>query len=124
MVFDYCVRRLQRISERLVVDRERMQGNFMVSKDNIIAKPLHILLSYYGHQDAHEYVRRKSFQAYKENKSLKEIVEEDDEILSYVRKFTTEQKEKVFDAEKYIGIAAKKAERVASYWEGVLKHFL
>jgi len=119
VVFDYCIRRLRRISERLVVDRERMRGNFTISKDNIIAEPLYILLSYYGHPDAHEYVRKKSFQAYKENKSLREVVEHDEEILSYLQKFTSEQKEKVFDAEKYIGIAAKKTEKVASYWKGV-----
>lgn len=64
---------------------------------------------------------KKSFQAYKENKSLREVVERDEVILSYLRKFTGEQKEKVFDAEKYVGIAAEKTEKVASYWEGVLK---
>jgi adenylosuccinate lyase len=117
VVFDYCVRRLRRISERLVVDRKRMRENFMISKDNIIAEPLYILLSYYGHPDAHEYVRRKSFQAYTENKSLREVVERDEEILSYLRKFASEQKEKIFDAEKYVGIAAKKTEKVVSYWE-------
>ncbi len=122
VVFDYCIRRLRRISEWLVVDRERMRENFMISKDNIIAEPLYILLSYYGHPDAHEYVRRKSFQAYTENKSLREVVERDEEILSYLRKFTSEQKEKVFDAEKYVGIAVKKTEKVVSYWEGVFKN--
>ncbi len=121
VVFDYCVRRLRRISERLVVDRERMRKNFMISKDNIIAEPLYILLSYYGHPDAHEYVRKKSFQAYTESKSLRAVVECDEEIKSYLQKFSREQKEKVFDAEKYIGIAAEKAERVADYWEGVFK---
>lgn len=121
VVFDYCIRRLRRISERLVVSRDKMRENFMVSADNIIAEPLYILLSYYGHPDAHEYMRRKSFQAYEENKSLRGVVEHDGEILSYLRKFTSEQKEKVFDAEKYVGIAAEKTERVATYWEGVLK---
>ena len=121
MVFDYCVRRLKGIVERLEVDREKMRGNFMISKDDVIAEPLYVLLSYYGHPDAHEYVRRKSFQAYKENKSLREVVEKDDEVLAYLREFTTEQKEKVFDAEKYTGIAAEKTERVTRYWEGVLK---
>ncbi len=117
VVFDYSVRRLKRIVERLEVDSEKMRENFMITKDDIIAEPLYILLSYYGHPDAHEYVRRKSFQAYKENKSLKELLEKDNEILSYLREFTTEQKEKVFDAEKYVGIAAEKTEKVASYWE-------
>jgi len=121
VVFDYCVRRLRRISERLVVDREKMRKNFMISKDNIIAEPLYILLSFYGHPDAHEYVRKKSFHAYTENKSLRAVVERDDEIISYLRKFTGEQKEKVFDAERYIGMAAEKTERVADYWGGVLR---
>jgi adenylosuccinate lyase len=109
------------VSARLVVDRARMRENFMISADNIIAEPLYILLSYYGHPDAHEYVRKKSFQAYEEKKTLREVIEHehDDEILSYLRKFSREQKEKVFDAEKYVGIAAEKAEGVADYWEGV-----
>lgn len=121
VVFDYAVRRLKRIVERLEVDREKMRGNFMISKDDVIAEPLYVLLSYYGHPDAHEYVRRKSFQAYKEDKSLREVVERDDEIISYLREFTTEQGEKVFDAEKYIGIAAEKTERVVQYWEKLLR---
>ncbi|MHC1600322.1 MAG: lyase family protein, partial [Candidatus Methanospirareceae archaeon] len=121
VAFDYCVRRLQSISERLEVDRERMKENFVMAKDAIVAEPLYILLSYYGHPDAHEYVRRKSFQAYEENKSLREVVECDDEILSYLRKFTGEQKEKVFDAEKYVGIAAEKTEKIVDYWEEVFK---
>ncbi|MGB2728950.1 MAG: lyase family protein [Halobacteriota archaeon] len=121
VVFDYSVRRLNRIVERLEVDREKMQGNFMISKDDVIAEPLYVLLSYYGHPDAHEYVRRKSFQAYKENKSLREVVERDEEIISYLREFTTEQKEKVFDAEKYVGIAAEKTERVVQYWGKLLR---
>jgi adenylosuccinate lyase len=121
VVFDYCVRRLKSISERLEVDRERMRENFMRARDTVIAEPLYILLAYYGHPDAHEYVRRMSLQAYKENKPLKELVEQDDENLPYLQKFTKEQKEKVFDAEKYIGIAAEKTEKIAKYWEGVLK---
>ncbi|MBE0516523.1 MAG: adenylosuccinate lyase [Methanophagales archaeon] len=121
VVFDYCVRRLKSISERLEVDRERMRANFMHAKDTIIAEPLYILLSYYGHPDAHEYVRRKSLQAYNEDKALKELVEQDDEIMRFLQQFTREQKEMVFNAEKYIGLAAEKTEKVAKYWEGVLK---
>ncbi|MHC1610811.1 MAG: lyase family protein [Candidatus Methanospirareceae archaeon] len=123
VAFDYCVRKLNQISERLEVDRRRMRENFLRARDNIIAEPLYILLSYYGHPDAHEYVRRKSFQAYEENKSLREVVECDDEILSYLRKFTDEQKEKVFDPEKYVGIAAEKTEKIVDYWEEVFKDF-
>lgn len=93
----------------------------MRARDNIIAEPLYILLSYYGHPDAHEYVRRKSVQAYKENKSLKELIASDEEILLYLEKFTSKQRERVFDVEKYTGIAAEKTEKVVQYWEEVFK---
>lgn len=121
VAFDYSVRKLKSISERLDVDRERMQANFLRAKENVIAEPLYILLAYYGHPDAHEYVRRKSSQAYKENKPLKELVANDPEISEYLQQFTSEQKEQVFHAEKYTGIAAEKVERVVRRWEGVLK---
>ena len=116
VAFDYCVRTLTKISERLEVDRERMQENFMRAQENVIAEPLYILLSYYGHPDAHEYVRRKSAQAYKENKPLKELIEEDPEILEYLQQFTSEQRDMVFNPEKYTGRAAGKTEQIIEYW--------
>ena len=96
-----------------------MRANFAISEDNIIAEPLYILRSYYGHPDAHEYVRKKTLQAYNEKKSLKELIEaeDDEEVLSYMKRFTNVQKAKVFDVEKYTGIAAEKVEKVAEYWE-------
>jgi adenylosuccinate lyase len=121
VVFDYCVRRLNRISERLEVDRERMKENFMRARETIFAEPLYILLSYYGHPDAHEYVRMKSFQAYREHKSLKELIGTDEEIQSYLQRFTDAQREQIFEPEKYRGIAAEKVERTARYWEEALR---
>jgi adenylosuccinate lyase len=121
VAFDYCVRKLTKISERLEVDRERMQANFMQAGDNVIAEPLYILLSCYGHPDAHEYVRKKSFQAYEENKPLKTLIDEDPEISKCLQKFTSEQREKVFDAEKYTGIAVKKTAEIVQYWEEAFK---
>ena len=116
VAFDYCVRKLTQISERLDVDRERMHANFMRAGDNVIAEPLYILLSYYGHPDAHEYVRKKSFKAYKEQKPLKELVEKDSKIAEYLQKFTNEQREMVFNPEKYTGLAAEKTEKIVNYW--------
>jgi adenylosuccinate lyase len=121
VAFDYCVRKLTKISERLEVDRERMQANFLQAGENVIAEPLYILLSYYGHPDAHEYVRKKSFQTYEEHKPLKELIEEDPEIAEYLQQFTSEQREMVFSPEKYTGRAAEKTEKVVSYWEAKLE---
>lgn len=120
VIFDHCVRRLTRISERLEVDRERMRANFELAADTIIAEPLYILLSYYGHPDAHEYVRKKTAQAYETGRSLKELIEADDSVRIYLDRFTSEQRKRVFEAEQYRGIAAEKAEKVADYWDKVL----
>ncbi len=117
VIFDHSVRRLKRISERLVVDRAKMRANFNISADNIIAEPLYILLSYYGYRDAHEYLRQKTFQAYEHGKSLKELIETDDTVQSYISRFTPEQRRQVFNAERYTGIAAEKVDKITSYWE-------
>ncbi|HDS45990.1 MAG TPA: adenylosuccinate lyase [Methanomicrobia archaeon] len=120
VVFDYCVRRLSQIAERLAVDREMMRTNFLRAQDTIIAEPLYILLSYYGHPDAHECVRRMTFRAYNERKTLKELVHTDTEIQPYLTKFTDGQRDKVFNPEQYTGIAAEKTKKIARYWEDEL----
>ena len=117
VVFDYCVRRLTKIAERLAVDREMMRTNFLRAQDTIIAEPLYILLSYHGHPDAHEYVRQLTFRAYSEQKTLKELVNTDPEIQPYLDKFTDDQREKVFHPEKYTGRAVEKTQQIARYWD-------
>ena len=117
VAFDHCIRRLKRISERLTVDRERMRRNFNISRDDIIAEPLYIMLALHGHPDAHEKVRTLSFKAYKEGKSLRQIAMQDEEIAYYLQKFTDIQKEIVFNPEKYTGIAQRKVEMVIKYWK-------
>ena len=117
VIFDHCVRTIHRASERLVVDAERMRRNFELSKDKIIAEPLYVLLSIYGHPDAHECVRRLVTKAEKEGKTLKEVVFEDEELTGYIERFTPLQREIAFNPERYIGIAAEKAKSVADYWE-------
>ncbi len=117
VIFDHSVKELKRISERLVVDKASMRANFDISADKIIAEPLYILLSYYGHPDAHEYLRQKSFQAYERGKSLKELIEADDTVQSYISKFTADQRRQVFNAECYTGIAAEKVDKITDYWE-------
>jgi adenylosuccinate lyase len=117
VVFDYCIRRLTQIAERLAVDRKMMHTNFLRAQDTIIAEPLYILLSYYGHPDAHEYVRQMTFRAYNEQKTLKELITTDPEMLSYLDKFTDGQREKLFNPEQYTGRAAEKTKKIARYWD-------
>lgn len=120
VAFDSCVRRIKSVSERLKVDKRSMKKNFDLAKDRIVAEPLHILLSYHGHPDAHECVRKLTMESYKTGKPVTEIFLEDGSLQSYLKKFTKSQLEVVTDPSKYLGIASRKVERITEYWERVI----
>ncbi|MEM5846481.1 MAG: lyase family protein [Candidatus Aenigmatarchaeota archaeon] len=119
--FDYAVRRAKRISENLKPHYHNMLKNFEMNKDKIIAEPLHILLSFYGHPNSHEYVSRLVEQSYSTGKPLTEIITQDENLKPYLEKFTEEQKNIIFNPSKYVGIASKKAEKIANLWEKRLR---
>ncbi len=113
--------RLIRVFKKLYIDRENMKKNFEISKNLIIAEPLYILLALNGHPDAHEVVRRLAIKSQKIKKGLWEIVQEDEELLPYIKKFTKKQIEILSFPEKYTGRAAQKTEKVIEYWLQRLK---
>jgi adenylosuccinate lyase len=112
---------MNRVSQRLQVDRNNMQRNFELNKDKIIAEPLYNLLAFYGHLDAHEHIRKLTMQSYRTGKPLTEIVQTDKELKPYLKKFTRTQMEVISNPAKYIGIAAEKTEKTATFWEKKLK---
>jgi adenylosuccinate lyase len=120
-VFDYSVRRTNRIAKNLKSHPENMKKNLNMSADKVIAEPLHIILSSYGHPNSHEYVGKLADQSYITGKPLTEIVLNDVSLEPYLKKFTPKQIEVIHDPKKYLGIASKKAEKVADYWDNVLK---
>lgn len=119
--FDSSVRRMKRISKKLTVDRENIRKNLETSRDKIVAEPLQILLSYYGHEDAHEAVRKLSMESYKTKKPLTEIVFADKQLKPYLDKFTSQQLEILSNPEKYTGRAPEVVEKVNKYWEFTFK---
>lgn len=119
--FDYAVRRAKRISETLKPHAHKMLKNFEMSKDKIIAEPLHILLSFYGHPNSHEYVSKLVEESYSTGKPLTEIVVNDKSLKPYLKKFTKEQLSIIYDPSKYVGIASKKAGKIVNLWERRLK---
>jgi adenylosuccinate lyase len=121
VIFDSSVRRINRVSKKLRVDKQNMERNFNMSADKIIAEPLQILLSFYGHPNAHEKVRQLTMLSYETDKPLTELIFEDEEIREYLNKFTEKQIEIISDPKKYIGIASQKVEKICSYWEEKIK---
>jgi len=120
VVFDSSVRRIVRITNELRVDKPRMERNFDMNKDKIIAEPLYILLAYNGHPDAHEYVRRLTDISYRTGRPLNEIISNDESLKHYLQKLTRQQLAILDDPSNYLGIAVRKTENVVEKWKRLL----
>lgn len=119
--FDYSVRRAARITRNLQPHIQNMLKNFGISADKSIAEPLHLLLSAYGYPDSHAYVGKLADQSYATGTALTEIVKKDESLQPYLKKFTPKQMQIINDPSRYVGIAAEKAEKIASTWEERMK---
>lgn len=115
--FVAAVDRLTRVLKKLVVDRERMERNFALTKEMVIAEPLYILLASLGHPNAHEAVRLLTLESQKTGKTLRELLVEQVDLFPYWNKLTSNQREVLENPAKYIGQAAQKAEMICANWE-------
>jgi adenylosuccinate lyase len=70
-----------------------------------------------GHPDAHETVRLLTLESQKTGKTLRELLVERTELLSYWEKLTPKQREVLENPAKYIGQASQKAEKICDNWE-------
>ncbi len=121
VAFDSSVRRMIRVCNRLKVDRDNMKRNFELYKEIIIAEPLYLLLTFHGHPEAHEYVRKLTVESYQSGKPLLEIALADNELKPYLKKFTSSQMKVISNPSNYVGIAAEKTEKTTILWEERLK---
>ena len=117
VMFDSSIRRMIKISGNLVVDKANMEKNFSIGADKIVAEPLQILLSFYGHPDSHETVRTLTMESYKTGKKLLDIVSQDAGLKDYVKKFSTSQFQVISDPKKYLGIASEKTVKICKFWQ-------
>ncbi len=115
--FVAAVDRLTRVLKKLVVDQERMERNFDLTKEMVIAEPLYILLASLGHPNAHEAVRLLTLESQKTGKTLRELLVEQTNLFPYWSKLTPNQREVLESPAKYIGRAAQKAEAICDNWE-------
>ncbi len=109
--------RLAKVSKRIALDKENLRMNFDMSKDSFAAEPLYMLLAFHGHPDAHEFVRKLTLKAEKEEEGLRDVMEIDDELEPYMNKFSDTEKEILFNPEHYVGMSSEKTETVCEYWK-------
>ncbi|MEJ6950489.1 adenylosuccinate lyase [Natronospora cellulosivora (SeqCode)] len=115
-----ALNRLIRVFSKVAVDHQNIKKNFDMNKEMIVAEPLYILLASHGHPDAHEVVRKLTLEAQEKDEPLRNLIVEKEELKTYWDKFSEKQKELLVNPEKYIGIAAKKTERVVEFWSNKL----
>lgn len=116
VAFTFSVKRMNDLLSKLVIDKINMKKNFELTKDKISAEPFYILLSFYGHAEAHEYIRKLTLKSYQKNIPLNDLISKDKNLELYLKKFTSLQKEIVFNQEKYVGLAVKKTEEIINFW--------
>lgn len=110
-------KRMTRIMRKLEVDQENLARNLASQGDLILAEPLYLILADLGHPEAHETVRRLTLWAQKEQQSLVDIALGDPELEGYFGRMTPYQREALARPAAYTGIAAQKAEAIASNWK-------
>jgi len=108
VAFDHCINWLTDTLSRIKANEEEMKRHIELSKDQIIAEPLYILLAVHGHPNAYEYTRKLIQEARKTRRKLSEIIWEDENIKPYLEKMSEKQKDVLRNPEKYIGIAKEK----------------
>ncbi|MFA4855922.1 MAG: lyase family protein [archaeon] len=109
--------RLNKVCEKIVVDKESMKRNFAQSREGIVAEPLYLLLAAKGHPDAHEYVRKKTLEAQQSGKKLMDLVLADEKAGPYTAKFGQQNLELLQNPEKYTGLAEQKTAETCNYWK-------
>lgn len=117
MTFDFCVRRMSKVSEKLIVDRTSLKRNLDLALPSVVAEPLYLLLASAGHPDAHEYVRRLTLESSRTGKSVVDLALSDQSLQPYLKKLSAKQLEVVHDPSKYVGLAPSKVDQVLAHWE-------
>lgn len=113
--------RLNKVCKNLVVDRKKMQLNFLCSKDAVAAEPLYILLAKYRHPSAHECVRKLTIKAKASKKSLVGLALEDKKLKPYFKQFSKKELSLIHKPENYIGKAVLKTEKICEEWKRRVK---
>ncbi|MBW9220072.1 adenylosuccinate lyase [Methanothermococcus sp. SCGC AD-155-N22] len=97
--------------KKLRVNKENVKRNLELTKGLIMAERVMITLAKkgMGRQRAHEVVRRCAMKAYEEDRHLKDVLREDDEVMKYL---SEEELEELFDYSTYIGLAPEIVDNV------------
>src|SRR3989344_4014622 len=110
------VNRLQRQMEKLIVDKSALRRNAEQNMQMIAAEPLYIILAQLGHPDAHHAVLELTREAEQKRQSVFDCAARTVQVKPYIDRMTQQQKDILMSPLTYTGLAARKTEKVCTYW--------
>jgi adenylosuccinate lyase len=117
--------RMLSVLRGLLVDRERMAANLLMTGGAVLAEPAYILLAESGLPDAHERLRRITLLCEKEGLGLREALEREGALGPLVERLKTlgvEGAASFFDEPwRYRGRAAERARAIGEKYRGLMR---
>ncbi|MCL4518396.1 MAG: lyase family protein, partial [Thaumarchaeota archaeon] len=130
VAFDYSVRRLTRTvwdskrnRPKLTVNASMLNRNLEYSADKISAEPLYVLLSIAGYPDAHELVRQLVQDSIEKKMNFHDTIVSNQELSKYLSHFPKEKRKILENPKMYVGVAPKKARKIAVTWKRAMDNF-
>jgi len=113
VLLDDILAKSEKLFRNMEVFPENMKKNIQLSDGLVMAEPVMMHLSNKGmsRQDAHELIREASMIARAEDRPLKEVLFENDEVMKYTDK---EALDDVFKPEKYLGRAEEIVDEIVN----------
>ncbi len=105
------LKRMNKVVGSLAVYPANMDRNIRDASKFGISEALNAILKAHSHPDPHEFVRKLTLTARREDRPLLEVVLENPDIKEYWGRFTDEQLLALTDFESYIGLAHEKTWR-------------
>lgn len=120
VLMDDVLARMNKILSGLKVFPENMEKNLELTRGGILAEAVvtELVDRGMGRQFAYEILRRSSGIAFSENKSLKEVLLQNKEVLKYLNK---KELGEIMDYKNYLGFSVEKTEKIIKKWQPFLK---
>jgi adenylosuccinate lyase len=114
--------RLGKIMSKIEVDEAAMARNLQLTGGAIAAEPFYLLLTKYGHPQAHEASKKVAHHALQQGTPLHQAIVADAQVAAYWQRFTTAEQAIITTPElHYTGLASVKAHAIAKHWKSKLK---
>lgn len=120
ILMDEILMRMNKILRGLEVFPENMKKNLELTRGGIFAEAIitELVKKGMGRQEAHEILRKSSMTAFSENRNLKDILLENEEVLKYLNQ---DELEKIMDYQSYLGLSIEKTNKIIQKWTSFLK---